>query len=140
MAANKTKMGKHVSFLGGLYIVLDILFLIAGAIILGLILLAGEAFQSPAGEAISEAVAIGAGVFLLLLAVFGLVVGIGLLQRKSWARVIALILGVINLFNVPIGTILGIYTLWVLLNPETADEFGGNGRQSQAFGKEQHAV
>ena len=47
--------------------------------------------------------------------------GYGLLERESWARLLALVLGFVSLFNVPLGTALGIYTFWVLL-PSHADE------------------
>ena len=41
--------------------------------------------------------------------------GFGLVQRASWGRTVALIAGFLSLFNMPFGTALGIYTLWVLL-------------------------
>ena len=50
----------------------------------------------------------------------GFVVGWGLLQREPWARTLAVILGFVSLFfNIPFGTALGIYTLWVLLPAES---------------------
>lgn len=55
------------------------------------------------------------GMFLLASAVAGLLAGWGLLNYRPWARILALILGVISLIHFPIGTALGIYTLWVLL-------------------------
>lgn len=62
-------------------------------------------------------------VFLLARAVVGLLVGWGLLQYRSWARVLALVLGVISLLHFPFGTALGIYTLWVLLPAESEREY-----------------
>ena len=53
--------------------------------------------------------------FILLKAAAGFLAGWGLSQREPWARMLALVLGFISLFNVPFGTALGIYTLWVLL-------------------------
>ena len=63
------------------------------------------------------------GGMILLKAAAGILTGWGLLQREPWARVGALILGFISLFNVPIGTALGIYTLWVLLPTQSDDEY-----------------
>jgi hypothetical protein len=40
--------------------------------------------------------------------------GIGLLTRRPWARKLALVLGVLALFRFPLGTALGVYTLWAL--------------------------
>jgi hypothetical protein len=45
----------------------------------------------------------------------GFLAGWGLLQRESWARMLTLVLAFLALFNIPFGTALGIYTLWVLL-------------------------
>jgi hypothetical protein len=40
----------------------------------------------------------------------------GLLTRKAWARVVAIVVAVLGLLNVPIGTLIGIYALWVLFS------------------------
>ena len=56
------------------------------------------------------------GVLLLIKATAGFAAGWGLLQREPWARVLTIVLAFISMFvNIPIGTALGIYTLWVLL-------------------------
>jgi hypothetical protein len=39
--------------------------------------------------------------------------GIGLLYKQNWALILALILGCFKLFSFPIGTALGVYTIWV---------------------------
>jgi hypothetical protein len=51
----------------------------------------------------------------------GLIAGWGLLERKPWARTLAIVLGCFSLFDVPFGTALGVYTLWVLLPAESLD-------------------
>jgi hypothetical protein len=48
-----------------------------------------------------------------------LITGYGLLNYRPWARVIGIILSAISLINIPIGTVVGAYGLWVLLNKET---------------------
>ena len=60
---------------------------------------------------------------ITLLSVPGLAVGIGLVKFKEWARILGLVLSALNLLNVPFGTILGGYGLWVLLNKETEPLF-----------------
>jgi uncharacterized membrane protein (DUF2068 family) len=42
------------------------------------------------------------------------VTGWSLLNRKPWGRTLAIVAGVLALFKFPLGTALGIYTLWVL--------------------------
>lgn len=56
-------------------------------------------------------------------AAIGLVVGWGLLERQPWARTLAIVLGVIGLFEPPFGTALGVYTLWVLLPAQAEEEY-----------------
>lgn len=57
---------------------------------------------------------------ILAKAAVGFLAGWGLLQRRSWARMLTIILAFLALFNIPFGTALGIYTLWVLL-PAASD-------------------
>lgn len=62
------------------------------------------------------------GVFIAS-GVAGIFAGWGLLDRQPWARMLALILGCLNLIDMPFGTALGIYTLWVLLPAESEQEY-----------------
>ncbi|MFP4395978.1 MAG: hypothetical protein ACLFTI_12020 [Anaerolineales bacterium] len=60
---------------------------------------------------------------MTVLSLPGVVTGVGLLKFQSWARVLAIILGAINLPAFPIGTVLGAYSFIVLLNDETSALF-----------------
>jgi hypothetical protein len=62
-------------------------------------------------------------IFILAKAACGFIAGWGLLQREPWARVIALVLGFLSLFNIPFGTAVGVYTLWVLLPVQSQEEY-----------------
>jgi len=73
--------------------------------------------------AITSVVATAIAVFFITLSVPEIVGGIGLLKHRGWARILVLILAVLDLFLIPIGTIVGIYTMWVLLNDETTKLF-----------------
>jgi len=63
------------------------------------------------------------GWLILAKAAVGFVAGWGLLQHEEWARVTALVIGFLALLSVPIGTALGIYTLWVLLPSQSEEEY-----------------
>src|SRR5580698_6110277 len=65
----------------------------------------------------------GLGIFVVAKAACGFFAGWGVLHREPWARVIALVLGFISLFNVPFGTAVGVYTLWVLLPAQSQEEY-----------------
>jgi ABC-type Fe3+ transport system permease subunit len=68
-----------------------------------------------------------AALFCLLWAVPGVVVGIGLLKRRPWARVLGIVMSALSLMHVPFGTALGIYGLWVLFNRDTERLFTAPG-------------
>jgi len=63
------------------------------------------------------------GVLILAKAACGFFAGWGLLQREPWARMLTIILSFLALFNIPFGTALGIYSLWVLLPAESEREY-----------------
>ena len=52
-------------------------------------------------------------VIIIFFSIPAIIAGIGLLYKQSWALVLALILGCFKLFSFPIGTALGVYTIWV---------------------------
>lgn len=65
----------------------------------------------------------GAGLGELGLGALGLAAAWALWHRRGWGRVLALILAVLALFRIPLGTALGIYTLWVLAPRAAAREY-----------------
>lgn len=125
-------MTTHVKVLGVLYIVLSAIGVCA-ALFFGLALGAAGGIvgqtASPEDAAVALPVIGLAGtafvVFLLAVSLPGLITGIGLLKFQSWARIVGIVLAAINLINIPFGTALGIYGLWVLLNKETEALFAG---------------
>lgn len=57
-------------------------------------------------------------VFILLLifsALPSIIGGIGLLQKKSWGVVMALIAGCVSIFSFPFGTAVGVYSIYVYM-------------------------
>lgn len=57
---------------------------------------------------------VGFAMFLGLLALPGIIAGVGLLMRKSWARILGIVVGALMLFHFPIGTLIGAYAILVL--------------------------
>jgi hypothetical protein len=119
-------MAQHVKILGILHIVFSSLVILGG--IIALVVLGGVASIVGATDQSADSAAaipilggIGALVFVicLIIGLPGMVGGIGLLQYRSWARIVVIVLSAIDLLNIPIGTALGIYGFWVLMNKET---------------------
>ena len=126
-------MRQHVTVLGVLYIVLGAMGMIGAFVVL--LIFGGAAGvvgtiaqQEPDAEiAVPILAVLGLGLFLLItiLSVPGIIAGIGLIKFRPWARILGLILSVLNLLHIPLGTIVGVYGLWVLLSSETEAVFRG---------------
>jgi len=71
------------------------------------------------GSGDSVLVSVGALCFFIPGIIAYILTGYGLLNYKSWARILAIILATLNLILFPIGTAIGIYTLWAMFNDET---------------------
>jgi hypothetical protein len=120
---------EHVRLLGILWLALSALKAVAGVV---LYILANTLFlhlhempnvppDVPAGFLHSLFSAIGG--FILLKAACGFFAGWGLLRHEPWARMLTIVLSFLALFNIPFGTALGIYSLWVLLPAESEREY-----------------
>ena len=71
--------------------------------------------------AITSTVSAFVGTLLLVPAIPFFAGGIGLLKGAPWARIVVLVLGCLSLIIIPLGTILGIYTILMLSKPEAAE-------------------
>jgi len=58
-------------------------------------------------------------IFLMALSIPGFVIGIGLLQRRPWARTAGIVISILGMVFFPFGTVVGAYGLWVLFSKET---------------------
>lgn len=116
-------MEKHVIIVAALRIAFGALGLLTAVIVFMAVV--GGGLISGDADAIRATAIIGPALaaFLVLTSLPGIIGGVGLLKWKGWARVLVIILAILDLFNIPIGTALGIYTLWVLLKDETAQLF-----------------
>jgi hypothetical protein len=129
MGYRRNRVQEHVRLVGILWMAYSALLVFAGAaVVIVAHTIFGGAFHLPDGpppevSAWLRPFLTFIGGLILVKAVAGFFAGWGLLQREPWARVVALILGFLSLFNVPIGTALGIYTLWVLLPTQSDDEY-----------------
>jgi hypothetical protein len=119
-------MQTHVKVLGVLYLAVGAcMLLLALFLFLTMGSVAGivGATAEPQDAAIAIPVLGLAGTALAaMLGIFALpslITGYGLLYFKQWARIVGIVLSAVSLINIPIGTAIGAYGLWVLLNKET---------------------
>ncbi|MGQ9585395.1 MAG: hypothetical protein ACUVXG_08345 [Anaerolineae bacterium] len=122
---NASRMNDHINILGWLYIGLNTLGIL-GAVFL-FVVVAGAGVLSGDSDAMRITTFIGflLSAFLTVIFLPGIIGGVGLLKRQAWARFLVLILGFLSLVNIPLGTALGVYTIWALLQEGTAELFSG---------------
>jgi hypothetical protein len=122
------RVQSHTRLLGILWLAISAFHVIGGVVLLVIantIFGRFHDFEGPAQHAPSFLHPLLTCIAILVLAkaAFGFFAGWGLLQSAAWGRTMALVLGFVALFSVPIGTALGIYTLWVLLPAESEREY-----------------
>lgn len=110
-------MQKHVRIISIIMIVSGILYLLA-ALLLGMIGLMAVKNQAQTGD-IAVMPSMVTGVVLLLplglIGVLHILTGRAFRAGTNWARIALWILAIINLGNVPVGTAIGVYAMWVLV-------------------------
>lgn len=118
-------MEKHITVVAALHVGFGIFGLMLGIFLFvlftGLAVAAGDEHAFFVLSTIGTAL----GALFFIISVPGLIGGIGLFARKAWARIVILVVSAIDLLNFPVGTALGIYSLWVLVQPETTARFSG---------------
>lgn len=126
-------MKKHVTIVAVLHIVFGLIGLIAAVAIFFAV---GFAKSFVEGEEVPAMVLSFVSITLPLIIGFmstlGLIGGIGLLSFQSWARYLVIVVAALGCLNIPIGTLKGVYSLWVLFQNETIRLFEQNGRRDAA--------
>ena len=117
------EMKEHVTVVAVLRIGLSIVGLLIAGLVFVFIVGGGWISRDPEAMRITGIVGTVLGGFLAVLALPGIIAGIGLLKHWSWARWLTLILAVLDLIAIPIGTLFGIYTIWVLMQDQTEQLF-----------------
>lgn len=107
-------MDKHLNLLGILYIVLGV-FHIFSISVAAIFLFGFNEFSGVVEIGFVRVIIAFVFGLIILVSLLGIVGGIGLLKGQGWARGLVLVLGFIILVNIPLGTLLGIYTIWALL-------------------------
>jgi hypothetical protein len=129
---NEREFHQHVTLLGWLHILGNAILLVLGACTFTLLAGIGVASGDPVAARILSVVGLACGSLLVVLAIPGIVAGYGLLRRQSWARILAMVVGFLGLINFPVGTAIGLYTFWVLLQEKAAEYFISPVNQSSA--------
>lgn len=119
----KHDLEKHIKAIGILYIVFGVMSLLISFSIF--LFMAGIGFAIGDYEAQGILMIIGTIIFIIgfITGIPSIIGGWGLLKRKSWARILVIILSILHLFEPPHGTALGVYALIILFKDEIRPMF-----------------
>ena len=117
-------MKKHVTVVGAIHIGFGILGLIGAIVVLFALNFArGFVANEEIPNMVLKILAISLPLLIGFMSTLGLVGGIGLLAFKSWARYLVIIVAALGCLNIPIGTLKGVYSIWVLVQDDTIKLF-----------------
>ncbi len=122
LVPTRGRIAGHVRLLGIFWLALSIFRLLPG-VLLWLVFSPGHQVWFPGMPLFIHGIIRVVALFLLAAGAVGIAAGWGLLERRPWARMLAIVLGFLNLLDMPFGTALGIYTLWVLLPAQSEEEY-----------------
>ena len=115
----------HVALVAGLHIGYGSLKLI-GALIIFLAVRFAWGFIPEEEEIAQQVIASVLSILPTVVAIFGFIdvlAGITLFSYKQWSRVFVIAISVLNCLNIPIGTGIGIYSIWALMQQEVQELF-----------------
>ena len=116
-------MEKHINVAASLQIGLSVLGIVAGLVIFVILFsVAGVVTDKEAQVILSVIGKVVAGI-IIVCSLPGIIAGIGLFKRKEWGRVLTLIISVLHLVNFPLGTAVGVYCIWAMIQPEVIEQF-----------------
>ena len=118
------KLEKHVNLIGIFWIVLGALTFFGGLItffiLFGISFIPDMGYEAPV---ILRTIGVGVAIFLFILSIPKIIAGIGLMKKKEWGRILALVVAFLSVLSFPLGTALAIYSFVILVKDETIQLF-----------------
>ncbi len=111
-------MKQHYKILGILYLVYGGLNILVGFVIGGLLKIVQNMPMNPDEATVLGIVSTIVPVVLIVISLPNIIAGIGLLNNKRWALIMGVILSIFNIMNMPFGTGLSVYSIYVLVKEE----------------------
>jgi hypothetical protein len=121
---DESTMKKHVTLVAALQIGFSSLSLLGSVILFFVFAFAGS-FVEDVDVANTVLAFVGTilPAILMCVALAGLIGGIGLLSYQKWARVLVMVVAALGCLSFPLGTLKGVYSIWVLMQDETVKLF-----------------
>jgi hypothetical protein len=119
-----SKMKKHVTVVGAIQIGFGALGLIGAVVVFFALNFArSQVGDDEVAGTVLRLISISLPVLIGFMSTLGLVGGIGLFTYQPWARYLVIVVSALGCLNIPIGTLKGVYALWVLLQDDTIKLF-----------------
>jgi hypothetical protein len=116
----ESKMRKHVTVVGAIHIGFGSIGMLGAiAIFFALNFAKGQVGNDDVAQTVVGFLSISLPLLVGFMSTLGLVGGIGLLTFQPWARFLVIVVAALGCLNIPIGTLKGVYSLWVLLQDDT---------------------
>ena len=122
-------MEQHKKVLGIIYLItsiLQILFLsmlsLLWSTIFGFIMSEVDPHEGRIVEFVFSILRFIPWIIVLFISIPTLIAGFGLMNGQKWALMMALILGCLKILSFPIGTAIGIYSIWVYLESDKLEK------------------
>jgi hypothetical protein len=121
---DSNRMRKHVTVVGAIHIGFGFLGLIGAlAAFFALRFAKGVVGNEEIPSMVLGLLSVFVPLLIGFMSTLGLVGGIGLLSFQAWARYLVIVVAALGCLNIPIGTLKGVYSLWVLLQDDTIKLF-----------------
>jgi uncharacterized membrane protein (DUF2068 family) len=118
------KMKKHVTVVAAIQVAFGILGLIGALVVFFALTFARtQVGGDDVAMTVLGILSVSLPLLIGFMSTLGLVGGIGLFAYKPWARYLVIVVAALGCLNIPIGTLKGVYFLWVLLQNDTIKLF-----------------
>lgn len=116
-------MDQHIKIAAVLQILYGAFALFIAVLVFAILMGAGILSGDRTAALVTGTLGVVIGTIFFVLAIPSFIAGAGLLKRREWARIVTIILSCIHLLSFPVGTIVGGYSLWVLLQDQARPYF-----------------
>jgi hypothetical protein len=120
----ESNMKKHVTLVAALQIGFCTIGIIGALVLFFVFSFAGSfVVNDEVGTAVLKFIGTFLPTIIILVSLIGLIGGIGLLSHAKWARILVLVIAALGCLNFPLGTLVGVYSIWVLMQDESIKLF-----------------
>jgi hypothetical protein len=116
-------MDQHIKIVGVLQIIYGAFFVLLGIVIFLVVAGIGALSRDRDAMIITGTVATVVASLFVIFSFPSIIGGIGVLKRREWGRIVTIILSAIHLLNFPVGTIVGAYSIWALVDERSKSYF-----------------